>query len=319
MKPKLLMMGPMMPRVLEVVAPHFDVLKLWEAPDAESFWRAHGASIRAIATASGCSRAVMERMPTLAVVSSFGVGYDAVDAAAARERGIVVCNTPGVLDDEVADLALALMLAAIRRIPQGDRYVRDGRWLEAPMPFTATLRDKTVGLLGMGRIGQAIARRVAAFGIPVVYHARNARPEVSYRHYADLVSMAREVDILVVIVPGGPGTRRIVNRPVLEALGPTGLLVNIARGSVVDELALVEALAHGKLGAAALDVFEDEPKVPAALLAMEQIVLSPHQGSATQHTRNAMAQLVADNLVAWAQGRPLLTPVPETPSAPRAR
>ncbi len=319
MKPTLLMMSRMMPRVLDVAGPHFEVLKFWETPDAASFWRAHGSSIRALATGTGCSRAAMEQMPNLAIISSFGVGYDGVDAAAARERGVVVCNTPGVLDDEVADLALALMLAAIRRIPQGDRFVRDGRWLKGPMPFTPTLREKTVGLLGMGRIGQAIARRVAAFGVEIVYFARHARREVPYRHFTDLVAMARACDVLIVIVPGGAATRRIVDRAVLEALGPEGLLVNVARGSVVDEPALIAALEQGKLGAAALDVFEDEPGVPAALLAMDQVVLSPHQGSATAHTRNAMAQLVADNLVAWAQGRSVLTPVPETPFAPRPR
>jgi lactate dehydrogenase-like 2-hydroxyacid dehydrogenase len=311
-KPDLIMMGPMMPRVLEVIGPHFTVHKLWEAPDREAMLARIGPGIRAMATDGfrGASREVLAKLPNLAIVSVLGVGYDAVDTRYAKERGIIVTNTPDVLNDDVADLTMALLLAAVRQIPEGDRHVRSGAWLKAPMPLTATLRDKTVGMVGFGRIGKTIAKRLAAFDVEIVYHARHRQHDRKERHYANLVEMAREADILIVIVPGGPSTAKLINAAVLEALGPEGLLVNVARGSVVDEAALVAALQSGTLGGAALDVFEAEPKVPEALLSMRHVVLSPHQGSATHHTRNAMAQLVADNLVAWSQGRRPLTPVP---------
>ncbi len=311
-KPELAMMGPMMPRVLEIVGPHFTVHKLWEAPDRDAMLARIGPTVGAMATDGfrGASREVMAKMPKLAIVSVLGVGYDAVDSRYAKERGIVVTNTPDVLNDDVADLTMALLLAAVRQIPRGDAYARSGEWLKAPMPLTATLRNKTVGMVGFGRIGKTIAKRLAAFDVGIVYHSRHRQADQPFRHYPDLVAMARDVDILVVIVPGGPATAKLINAEVIEALGPEGLLVNVARGSVVDEAAMVAALQSGKLGGAALDVFEHEPKVPEALLAMRHIVLAPHQGSATHHTRNAMAELVANNLVAWAQGRPPLTPIP---------
>jgi lactate dehydrogenase-like 2-hydroxyacid dehydrogenase len=311
-KPGLVMVGPMMPLVLEGIGPHFEVHKLWESENADALLGRIAGDVRAIATDGfrGASRSLIEQLPRLAIISSMGVGYDAIDVGAARERGVIVTNTPDVLNEDVADLALALLLAVVRRIPQGDRYVRSGQWLRGPMAFTPTLREKTVGMVGFGRIGKAIARRVAAFGVDIVYHARSAQPNQPYRHYPDLLAMARDADILIAILPGGTGTRRLIDAAVIDALGPEGILVNVARGSVVDEKALVQALATGRLGGAALDVFENEPQVPEALLTMENVVLSPHQGSATQHTRNAMAQLVVDNLIAWAQGRPPLTPVP---------
>jgi lactate dehydrogenase-like 2-hydroxyacid dehydrogenase len=256
----------------------------------------------------------MARFPGLKQVSSFGVGYDSVDAAAAARRAIVVTNTPDVLNEEVADTALGLILCTMREFPRADAYLRAGKWLEKPYPLTGTLRDRRVGILGLGRIGRAIARRLEAFGVPVVYHGRSAQPDVSYRYYASLTAMARDVNMIVVVAPGGAATHRIVNAGVLAALGPDGVLINVGRGSVVDEQALVAALSSGTIRAAGLDVFEDEPRVPQALIDMPQAVLFPHVGSGSHHTRAAMAQLMIDNLLAFAAGRKALTPVPETPA-----
>jgi lactate dehydrogenase-like 2-hydroxyacid dehydrogenase len=257
--------------------------------------------------------ALLARLPQLEIVASFGVGYDHIDAAAAAKRGIIVTHTPGVLTEEVADTALGLLLCTVRELPQAERYLRAGKWLEREYPLTkASLRDRSVGLVGMGRIGRAIARRLEAFGVPIAYHARQPRPDLAYRHYPDLIEMARAVDILLVIVPGGPTTRNLIDAKVLEALGPEGILINMARGSVVDEPALIEALKQGKIMAAGLDVFAKEPQVPKDLIAMENVVLFPHLGSASKFTREKMDQLMVDNILAWAAGKPPLTPVPET-------
>ena len=251
----------------------------------------------------------MDQLPKLELISVMGVGYDGVDVAAAKARGVMVTHTPDVLNDDVADIALVLLLSAIRRIPQGDRYVREGKWLKAAMPLTDTLRNRTLGMVGLGRIGKAIAKRAEAFGLKIVYHTRTLQTDQPYVHYPRLIEMARDVDILMVIVPGGAATRHLINAHVLEALGPSGYLINVARGSVVDEPALIKALQEKKIAGAGLDVFENEPNVPEALIKMDNVVLAPHVGSATHHTRNAMAQLVVDNLKAWCEGRPVLTPV----------
>jgi lactate dehydrogenase-like 2-hydroxyacid dehydrogenase len=228
----------------------------------------------------------------------------------------VVTHTPDVLTEEVADTAVGLLLCTVRELPQAERYVRAGQWLKANYPLSrATLRNRTVGLVGMGRIGLAVARRLEAFGVPVVYHTRNPRTDVSYRHYPKLIDMARAVDTLIVIVPGGDATRNMIDAGILEALGPDGILVNVARGSVIDETALVEALRERKILAAGLDVFVNEPEVPAELLTMDNVVLLPHLGSASVHTREKMDRLLVDNILAWAADRPPLTPVPETPWA----
>jgi lactate dehydrogenase-like 2-hydroxyacid dehydrogenase len=256
---------------------------------------------------------VIDGLPNLEIVSSFGVGYDHVDAVHAGRRGVVVTNTPDVLTDEVADLTLGLLISTVRQLPQSDRYLREGRWLERPYPLTATLRGRRAGIIGLGRIGKAIATRLEAFGLTIAYHGRRAQADVAYRFYPDLVAMARDVDVLIVVTPGGPETRHLVNAPVLEALGPQGILVNVARGTVVDERALIDALQRGVILSAGLDVFEDEPRVPAELIAMDHVVLLPHVGSASVHTRNAMGQLVVDNLASWFAGKGPLTPVPETP------
>ncbi|MBY0363198.1 MAG: 2-hydroxyacid dehydrogenase [Phreatobacter sp.] len=318
-KPDLLMTGPMMQTIQDQLAQRFTLHKLWEAADKEAFLRQLAPSVVAFASGSHvpCDPALMGRFPGLKIVSSFGVGYDHVDAAWAGQNGIVVTNTPDVLNEEVADTALGLLLCTMRQFPQTDRYLRAGKWLEKPYPLTGTLRDRKVGILGLGRIGKAIARRLEAFGLPVVYHGRSAQPDVAYRYYPSLVEMARDINVLMIVAPGGAATSKIVNREVLEALGPDGVVINVGRGTVIDEAALVEALRKKTILSAGLDVFEDEPRVPSELMAMEHVVLFPHVGSASVHTRNAMAQLVVDNLVSWADGKGPLTPVAETPWPPK--
>ena len=254
---------------------------------------------------------LIARLPALEIVSVLGVGYDGVDTDAAKARGVVVTHTPDVLNDEVADTAIGLMLCAARQLPAADRFVRRGDWPNGPMPLTRKMSGARLGLVGMGRIGKAIAHRAAAFGMRIAYHARSAKPDVEHAYFADLEALAAESDFLVVITPGGAGTRHLVNAAVIEALGPKGILVNVARGTVVDQAALVEALASGRLGGAALDVFDGEPQVPQALIDLPHVVLTPHIGSATRETRQAMADLALNNLARHFEGQPVLTPVPE--------
>jgi lactate dehydrogenase-like 2-hydroxyacid dehydrogenase len=314
----LLATGPLMAFMEEELGAAFTLHRL-PKDGRDAFVASIGPRVRAIATAGGApvNGELIAKLPNLAIVANFGVGYDSVDAKTAAARGVVVTNTPDVLTDEVADLAVALLLATVRELPQADKYLRAGKWLERPFPFSATLRDRTIGVLGLGRIGQAIARRLEPFGRPIVYHSRKPVPGMPWRHYPDLVAMARDADVLIVIAPGGPATKNIVNRTVLEALGPNGILINVARGSLVDEPALIEALRDKKILAAGLDVFADEPRVPQALAEMSNVVLLPHVGSATHLTRRAMGQLVIDNLKSWAAGKGPLTPVIETPWPPR--
>ncbi len=256
----------------------------------------------------------LAKFPKLEIVASFGVGYDHVDAAYARDHNIMVTNTPDVLTEEVADIAMGLLIATLREFIKADKYLRSGLWQTQQYPLSAgSLRDRKVGMVGMGRIGQAIARRLEASKVPVVYHTRKPVAELPNKHYSDLMEMAKAVDTLVVIVPGGPGTAKMINAEVMKALGPRGVIINVARGTVVDEQALIEALKSGTILAAGLDVFEREPDVPDELKSMQNVVLLPHIGSASVVTRNAMDQLVVDNLKAWFAGKPPLTPVPETP------
>ena len=279
--------------------------------DAAAF-AAAAPRIRAIA-ASGESKVPPERiaqLPRLEIVSVFGVGYDGVDVAAARERGIAVTHTPNVLNDEVADLAMALVLAVSRRLIEADRYVRSGAWANGPMPLARKVSGARMGIVGLGRIGLAIAKRAEAFGMSVAYTSRNARAESPYPYFASAEALAREVDFLVVITPGGAATRKLIDAKVLAALGKKGYLVNVARGSVVDEQALVSAVRDGTIAGAGLDVFENEPNVPSELLALDNVVLTPHVGSATWQTRQAMADLAFGNLTAHFAGKPLLSPVP---------
>jgi len=311
MKPEILQMGPMMAHVEAALDAAYRVHRYWEADDRAALLAGIGARVRAVATGGheGCPRAVIEALPKLEMISSFGVGYDAVDVAACREHAVRLTNTPDVLNDAVAEITLGLMIALCRRIPQADMHVRTGRWPEGGYPLTGELTGARVGILGLGRIGKEIARRCQAFKMRVAYHGRSEQPHEPYEYYADLVSLAGDVDWLVVIAPGTPQTRGIVSRRVLGALGPKGCLVSMARGSLIDQPALVEMLQSGALGGAALDVFEDEPRVPEALLGLDNVVLSPHQGSATVKTRTAMGDLVVANLAEHFAGRPLLTPV----------
>ena len=284
--------------------------------------RALAPRIRAIAASgdSTVSAALIAQLPALEIVSVMGVGYDGVDVAAAKARGVVVTHTPNVLNDDVADLAIGLMLCAARQLPAADRHVRSGEWERSgPMPLARKMSGARLGLVGMGRIGQAIAQRALAFGMPIAYTARSARPGLPYRYLPNAEALAAESDFLVVITPGGAATRKLIDARVLAALGPKGILVNVARGSVVDEAALIDALERGTVGGAALDVFEDEPRVPERLRALPQVVLAPHIGSATSATRQAMADLAFANLQAHFAGRPWPTPVPECAGmAPRA-
>lgn len=257
------------------------------------------------------SAELVGRLPHLELVSIFGVGYDGVDVPAVKARGARVSHTPAVLNDDVADLALALMLCAARQIPAADRFVRSGAWPAGAMPLQRKLSGSRLGLVGLGRIGQAIAKRAQAFDMAIRYHTRSPRADQPYLHEPDLVKLAADSDFLVVITPGGAATRHLVSREVMKALGPQGILVNVARGSVVDQEALIDLLSTGELGGAGLDVFADEPQVPQALMDLPHVVLTPHVGSATHQTRAAMGDLSFANLLAQAQGRPLLSPVPE--------
>ncbi len=315
-KREILLIGPLKPVVVKGLDTVCTVHKVTAAKDPDAFIAAHS-HVRAIAcsdTACKIPGDLMARFPGLELVSSFGVGYDHMDVKWAAAHNVVLTNTPNVLTEEVADTALGLLLCTVREFPQAERYLRAGKWLERNYPLTkATLRNRTVGMVGMGAIGQAIARRLAAFGVPVVYHTRKPRRELAYRHSPDLIEMARDVGVLLVIVPGGAGTQNMINAQVLDALGPDGILINMARGSVVDEPALIKALKDKRIMAAGLDVYAKEPEVPQALIEMENVVLFPHLGSASVHTRDKMEQLVVDHILAWTAGKPPLTPVPETP------
>jgi lactate dehydrogenase-like 2-hydroxyacid dehydrogenase len=319
-KPDVLLVASRKPVLVGGLEPKVTLHYLLEAKDQDAFIKSVADKVRAIAIADGAKvdGAFMQRFPKLEQISSFGVGYDHIDAKWAGAHGIIVTNTPGVLDEEVADTTLGLLLCTVREFPQAERYLRAGKWLEKHYPLTkATLRGRTVGMVGMGRIGKAIARRLEAFGVAVVYHSRNLQAGVSYKYYPKLLDMARDVDTLIVIVPGGASTQNMINAEVLKALGPNGILINMARGSVVDEPALIEALKNRTIYSAGLDVFAKEPQVPKELIAMDHVVLFPHLGSASEATRAAMDRLVVDNILAWAAGKPPLTPVPETPWPPK--
>lgn len=305
----------MHPSVATSLEEHFILHRLWEQADPGAFFATHGREIRGIATSTLYGRvddAVFSRLPALEIVSSFGVGYDNVDVEAAAARGIVVTNTPGVLNEEVADLAIGLLLATIRQLPQAERFLREGRWREGPYPLSPTLRERRIGILGLGGIGKAIAKRLEGFGVAIAYHGRNRQEAVPYPWYATPLELAEACDTLIAILPGGATTRNIVDAAVLKALGPSGIFVNVARGSVVDEQALISALEDGTILAAGLDVYANEPHIPAALLGLSNVVLLPHIASGSEHTRTAMGRLVADNLIAWFQNGRALTPVAET-------
>jgi lactate dehydrogenase-like 2-hydroxyacid dehydrogenase len=293
--------------ILHKAQSHHDLERL----SADAVGRIRGIAVTGLVKAD---KAALSHFPKLEIVSSFGVGYDHVDSSYARDNNIIVTNTPDVLTEEVADVALGLLIATLREFLGADRYVRDGKWATKDYPLSkGSLRGRTVGMVGMGRIGQAIARRLEASQVAVVYHSRNPAKGVKNKHYPNLLEMAKDVDTLVVITPGGASTAKIVNADVMKALGPTGVIVNVARGSVIDEVALIAALKNGTIMAAGLDVFAAEPNVPEELRALQNVVLLPHIGSASIATRNAMDQLVVDNLKLWFDGKAPLTPIAETP------
>ncbi len=313
----LLIYGPTKPIVENGFSDQFVLHSFETIADLERLTPAVAEKIRGAAvtynTVRGDSK-TLARFPKLEIVSAFGVGYDHVDAAYARDHNIIVTNTPDVLTEEVADVAMGLLIATLREFVKADRYLRSGLWMTQNFPLSVgSLRDRKVGMVGMGRIGQAIARRLDASRVPVVYHTRNPAPGMTHKHYPDLIEMAKAVDTLILILPGGPSTAKIINADVMKALGPRGVIINVARGTVIDEPALVAALKSGTILAAGLDVFANEPTVPDELRAMQNVVLLPHIGSGSVVTRNAMDQLVVDNLKAWFAGKPPLTPVAETP------
>jgi lactate dehydrogenase-like 2-hydroxyacid dehydrogenase len=318
-KPALLSTGPMMSLIDEGIDRAFLVHRLHQAGDPEALLQKVGPQIRAICTGSHTGvktdAAMIGHCPNLKIVGNFGVGYDSIDVAAAAKRGIVVTNTPDVLTEEVADTALGLLLCTVRELYGAEKWLRDGRWAgDGDYRLTAaSLRDRSIGMVGFGRIGKAIARRIEAFGRPVSYFARRPQAGVPNRYYGDLVAMARDVDTLIAILPGGPATQNLIGAAVLDALGPRGIFINMARGSVVDEAALIQALKARKILAAGLDVYVGEPKIDPAFLELDNVTLFPHVGSASIHTRSLMGQLVVDNLVAFAEGKPPKTPVAETP------
>ncbi|KAM7255572.1 hypothetical protein ACFE04_008470 [Oxalis oulophora] len=289
----------------------FTLHKLWTSPDKTQFLNTHKHSIRAIVgtAASGADVALIDSLPNLEIVSSFSVGLDKVDLVKCKEKGIRVTNTRDVLTDDVADLAIGLCLAVLRRLCLSDKYVREGNWKKGDFRLTTKFTGKSVGIIGLGRIGSAIAKRAEAFSCPISYFTRTQKADVDYKYYPSVVELASNCQILIVACPLTAETRHIVNREVIDALGPKGVLINIGRGPHVDEPELVSALLEGRLGGAGLDVFENEPHVPEELFGLENVVLLPHVGSATIETRQAMADLVIGNLEAHFLKKPLLTPV----------
>jgi lactate dehydrogenase-like 2-hydroxyacid dehydrogenase len=271
-------------------------------------------TVRGIAAFGGINAALIDALPNLEIIANFGVGYDSVDARHAGQRGVMVTNTPDVLTEEVADTAIGLLINTIRDLPRAETWLRDGSWARnGNYPLSRlTLRGRSVGIFGMGRIGLAIARRLEAFGLPIAYHNRRRVEGLAYEYHGTLKGLAEAVDTLISVAPGGASTEKAVNAEILSVLGPNGVFVNIGRGSTVDEAALAAALANGTIAAAGLDVFADEPNVPPALLAAPNTSLLPHVGSASEHTRRAMADLCVDNLISWFSEGRALTPVPET-------
>lgn len=310
-RPEVLVAAPLMPYLMEALRRDYTVHDRIHQGDPAAL-AAAAPGIRAV-VANGeakVPRELIAQLPALEVITVFGVGYDGVDVAAAHERGVPVTNTPDVLNDDVADLAMGLLLSVARRIPQADRFVREGQWPKGPIALARKVSGGKLGVVGMGRIGQAIAKRADAFGMHISYTSRSPRSDVNYTYYPDAVALATAVDFLIVITPGGAATRGLIDARVLQALGPQGFLINVARGSVVDEQALVHALEQGHIAGAALDVFVAEPNVPDKLREMPQVVLTPHMASGTRETREAMANLVLANLAAHFAGKPLLTRVP---------
>jgi lactate dehydrogenase-like 2-hydroxyacid dehydrogenase len=310
-KPELAVTGPYPDQDMAALAESYQLHRLWEFADGPAYLRKIGAAVRGIATRGdlGADAALIDAFPKLEIIACFGVGVDGIDLAHARARGIRVINTPDVLTDDVADMGLALLLAVAREIPRGDAYVRSGQWASGQMELTTRFCGKRLGIVGLGRIGRAVARRAAGFDVQIAYSDAVQQPDVPYTWHSDPVSLASAVDFLIICAAGGPGTSGLINAGVLKALGPEGILVNIARGGIVDESALIDALVCGGIAGAGLDVFANEPTINPAFLKLSNVVLQPHHASGTRETRRAMGQLVRDNLEAHFAGRPLLTPV----------
>ena len=298
-----------LPETVAQLEERYTVHRLWEAEDHDAFITTIRDRVTGIATEGWAPKSLIDSLPNVQIIASFGVGFDGVDIHHATQRGITVTNTPDILNDEVADFAIGLLLTTARGIVTGDHYVRDGRWLQGIMSLKHRLYGQRLCILGLGRIGKILARRAEAFNMIIAYHGRNVQPEVPYRYEQNLVDLVLDSDFLIVSCIGGETTRNLVNREVLEALGPSGILINVARGSVVDEPALIEALQSGTILAAGLDVFANEPYVPEELIRMHNVVLQPHQSSATKQTRVEMGQVMIENLDAHFSGKSTLTPV----------
>jgi len=311
MKPDLLLICPLFSATMAKLDAAYTVHRYYEAADKDAFIAGLADRVQAAATAGheGMSVALMNQLPKLKIISCFGVGVDGIDVAAARKLGIAVTNTPDVLTECVADNAWALILGTMRRTVFNDKFVRAGNWLKGNAPLAHKVSGNRIGIIGLGRIGKAIARRAEAFGMRIGYHSRRRQREVTYDYYDNALDLGRNSKILVLACPGGKETERIVSREVIEALGKNGYLINVSRGSTVDEPALIDALVGGRLGGAGLDVFAAEPKVPEALFKLDNVVLQPHVSSGTVATRTAMGQLVVDNLAAWFARKPLLTQI----------
>jgi lactate dehydrogenase-like 2-hydroxyacid dehydrogenase len=319
-RPTILVPGRINPRVRERVAAEFNAVFI-ETADAALMDPETCDRIEGIAAMTTISAGFIDALPNLAIIANFGVGYDAVDAAHAAARDIMVTNTPDVLSDEVADTTIGLLINTLRELPKAEAYLRAGRWeAEGTYPLTPlTLRRRTAGIFGLGRIGMAIARRLEAFGVGIQYHTRNKRADVDYPWHDTLAGLAAAVDTLIVVVPGGAATEKAVDQTILDALGPNGVLISVGRGSTIDEPALISALEQRRIAAAGLDVFAHEPHVPQALLDLPNACLLPHVASASISTRNAMADLVVENLAAWFNGHAAITPVAECAELNRIR
>jgi D-3-phosphoglycerate dehydrogenase len=310
-KPEILMMGPYPAWDLEDLESQYKVHKLWETADRAAFLSEVGGNIQAIATRGeiGASAELMKSLPRLEIVSCYGVGTDAIDLSHAKANGIRVTNTPNVLTADVADIGVGLLLAVARQIPHADKYVRDGHWRNANMHLVTRVHGKKVGIVGMGRIGVEVAKRLAAFDCPIAYFDINQRDDLPYTFVPHLLALAEQSEFLIVTLAGGATTHKIINTDVLQALGRDGILINISRGSTVDEAALLDALERNIIKGAGLDVFRNEPNIDERFMTLENVVLQPHHASGTVETRQAMGKLVRDNLAAHFARQPLLTPV----------
>jgi D-3-phosphoglycerate dehydrogenase len=310
-KPHLLVVGPLPQWDLDALKESYTVHRYWQAESKAKMLADHALDIRAVSTRGdlGADSNLIAALPRLEIIACYGVGVDGIDLAVAKSRGIHVTNTPDVLTDETADMGLALMLAIARRIPSGDRYVREGHWANANMALTTRLSGKRLGIVGLGRIGRAVAIRASAFGMPIAYFSRSSKADVAYEFVPSVKVLAARADFLIATLAGGAGTAKLINRSVLDALGPNGYFINISRGSVVDEPALIEALEQRRIAGAGLDVFLNEPNIDPRFMKLDNVVLQPHQGSATVETRKEMGRIMRENLAAHFAGRPLLMPV----------